>query len=137
VTLVHPGKFSMSAPAHEKSSALATLAGAHSDSPRKFQARLGAVGARASRHVPSLRAALASKGPGAVVGALRRIFAEKDTAQVFGAFSLKLMPHLLPPTEGDAAFWSGLLDEFAPLANLAADLPPTAAVPPEPVSRIT
>ena len=122
-TLMHPRDFSLPAAHREKSSALAQLAAADAERADKFHPRLRAIGTRASSEVGPLRAALRAEGPAAVVARLRKFFADNDAGRAFGAFSLKLMPHLLPPTEGDAAFWSGLLDEFAALAQLAASSP--------------
>ena len=36
-----------------------------------------------------------------------------------GAFSLKLMPHLIPPIESDRGLWDSLLREFEELGALA------------------
>lgn len=77
---------------------------------------LRACGRRLSTAMPELRAALAARGPEALVVVWRRVLADPALGRALGGFALKLMPHLLPPTEGDADFWRGLLDEFEQLA---------------------
>ncbi len=69
-----------------------------------------------------LRKTLQTGGPEAVANALRQQLAQGQLARALGGYALKLMPHLFPPIEGDAIFWSGLVDEFATLVQLAPDL---------------
>jgi hypothetical protein len=121
-TLVHPRHFSFAGATHPaKVVPLARLAASEASSaPTQACERIRAIGERALREVAPLRSALAAQGPSGAVMQFRRWIADKDSAQAFGAFSLKLMPHLLPPTEGNAAFWSALIDEFSALAEIAA-----------------
>ncbi|MCX6954450.1 MAG: hypothetical protein NTV51_20040, partial [Verrucomicrobia bacterium] len=81
-------------------------------------ARLRAVGAGAAQSLPALRQALATGGPAGLAAAFRPVLQDPDTGRALGAFALKLMPHLMPPTEGDPALWQTLLDEFAELCAL-------------------
>jgi hypothetical protein len=82
-------------------------------------APLHTAGRRGQSEIPALRHTLATQGPVAVAAALRPWFADETTAHTLGGFSLKVMPHLLPPVEGDIAFWNQLLDEAEELFALA------------------
>jgi hypothetical protein len=79
---------------------------------------LSELGARAEAALPVLRQAFNTGGPTALATAFRPLVTDPELGRALGAFSLKLMPHLIPPTEGDAASWSNLLDEYAVLARL-------------------
>ena len=120
--LVHPADFSFNPAGADKLPALARLA----PSPRPEAAsapalkRLRAVARRAAARAEMLRTEFRAHGPAGAVQVFREGLVDPEARAVFGAFSLKLMPHLLPPTEGDAAFWSALIDEFTALAGLAA-----------------
>ncbi|HEY1110804.1 MAG TPA: hypothetical protein VGE76_19280, partial [Opitutaceae bacterium] len=81
-------------------------------------AKVRAVGARCAQALPALRRALAEGGPARLAEGFRVLLREAETGRVLGAFALKLMPHLMPPTEGDAAQWQTLLEEFAELCGL-------------------
>ncbi len=138
--VVPPDRFTLSAPTLAKESALAalpdiasaTLSGGSArerrdDSPSATAsadaalARLRAAGQRCVAAVPQLRAALARGGPAALANLFPETVIDPDCGRgVLGAFALKLMPHLVPPIEGDTAFWAALLDEYAELAHLAA-----------------
>lgn len=85
-------------------------------------ARLRAAGQQCTAIMPHLRAALQAGGPDTLVPLLRRILADETTSRMLGGYALKLMPHLLPPIEGDDAFWAGQLDELAELSALAGKL---------------
>lgn len=118
-TLVAPADLSFSSPSLAKSAALARLASA----PPADPAALAAVadhGARAVAQLDALRRAFADGGAAGAVTAFRQLLADQNIARIFGAFSLKLMPHLLPPVTVDHAFWSAAITEFATLAALAA-----------------
>jgi hypothetical protein len=65
---------------------------------------------------------LAHRGPEPLAIELRRLFTDQAFARVLGAFSLKLMPHLVPPIEPDTALWSDLLRELGELSHLAANI---------------
>ncbi|MBI2510759.1 MAG: DUF115 domain-containing protein [Opitutae bacterium] len=104
-----------------KAERLALLARGGADAPAPAAAtaalaELRACGRRLLATTPELRRALAARGPEAVAVALRPVLADPAFGRALGGFALKLMPHLLPPTEGDADFWRGLLDEFEALA---------------------
>ena len=139
-TVVHPDHFTLSTPAFAKAPALAALPDIASasnsggsarerrdDSPFATAstdaalARLRTAGERCVAAIPALRAALAQGGPVSLAAALREFAIDPDCGRgVLGAFALKLMPHLVPPIEGDTAFWTALLDEYSELAQLAA-----------------
>jgi len=123
-TVVHPRQFSFTGPTG-KDDWLAGLAIPSPVAPETMAAALAQLrhcGESCTAALPGLQAALAQNGPTGLVQLFRRLIAEGDTGRALGGFSLKLMPHLLPPIEGDAAFWSGLLDEFAELARLLREL---------------
>ncbi|ACB73739.1 6-hydroxymethylpterin diphosphokinase MptE-like protein [Opitutus terrae] len=120
-TLVHPGRLAEPRTSREKAGALAALA-----TPTAASAvgsvpllRLRTVGERGTRSIPALRQALGRGGPSCMAPLLQRLLLEPDCGRALGAFSLKVMPHLVPPIEGSPEFWSALLDEFAQLSQLA------------------
>ncbi len=67
-----------------------------------------------------IRRMLESRTPEAAAFALRQLFSDQTFANVFGTFSLKLAPHLVPPIESAPAVWHAFLDELDQLAALAA-----------------
>lgn len=80
-------------------------------------ARLRAAGESVGAAVPRARSALVSAGPTGAVMELRRLLQQDEVARALGGFALKLMPHLLPPVEGGAEHWGGLLDELDQLGG--------------------
>ncbi len=76
-------------------------------------AELRTCGQRVRSVLPAARSALAARGPEGGAAALRPLLADAAVGRALGGFALKLMPHLLPPIEGDADFWRGLIDECA------------------------
>jgi Protein of unknown function DUF115 len=68
---------------------------------------------------PSLRLALETGGPNTLVDKLRPFFAFPENGQMLGAYSLKLMPHLLPPIEMDAELWRVMIGELENLGQHA------------------
>lgn len=126
-TLVPPGEFTLADHPVDKPAALALLAVNDSGAPAAAAGALSLLrdtGNRAAHLVDPLRSALRKKGPPAVAQRFREFLAGPDAGAIFGAFSFKLMPHLLPPVEGDADFWQSLIEEFGALANAAAQVPP-------------
>ncbi len=67
-----------------------------------------------------IRRILESRTPETAAISFRQLLADETFARVFGTFSQKLTPHLLPPIEADPAVWHALLDELDQLAALAA-----------------
>lgn len=121
-TLVHPTQFTFGGPdaKEEWLSALAiSPAAAAAAAPL---ARLQAAGRQCTAILPHLHAALKAGGPDTLVPLLRRVLADETTGRMLGGYALKLLPHLLPPIEGDEAFWNGLLDEMAELSARAEQL---------------
>jgi hypothetical protein len=117
-TLVHPNAFSTGVTV-DKTALLGQLPAAAADACQATAlSRVRTLGALAVNALPRLRAALDTQGPDGIVGALRVLLANQDLARVMGAFSLKLLPLLMPPVEGDPAFWRSLLEEFAAVAEL-------------------
>lgn len=79
----------------------------------------GRLGLTQGAHLTRL---LAHRGAEPLAIELRRLFTDQAFARVLGAFSLKLMPHLVPPIEPDTALWSDLLRELSELSHLAANI---------------
>jgi hypothetical protein len=119
-TLVHPDQFAIPPMATPKRERLESLGETAPDpaAPTALAA-LNAVGQRCRQAMPGLRQALADKGPTVLAEGFRLVLRDQECARVLGAFSLKLMPHLVPPIEGEPTFWRSLLDEFEELAALA------------------
>jgi hypothetical protein len=127
-TLVAPAQFSLAAAAGAKQARLDRLAGPTA-SPPAVLTRLRIASDRCAHALPGLRATFAQSGPPALAAALRSLVLDPECGRALGAFALKLMPHLVPPTEGDTASWQTLLDEFAELAGLmrsVTEIPPAA-----------
>jgi hypothetical protein len=116
-TVIHPGQFTLPAPTAEKGPRLARLTAVPREHPAVLT-RLAALGARAEAALPVLRRAFAVGGPADLAAAFRPLVTDPELGRALGAFSLKLMPHLVPPTEGDRPFWAGLLEEYAALVPL-------------------
>jgi hypothetical protein len=132
-TLVHPDAFTLSASAASgsdksisqasqlsKPTALATLPQPATDAATIAMAvtKIRQLGGPLVQARGRLQSALDCAGPAAVVTQLRTLLAQPGTGHILGAFSLKLMPHLLPPIEGDRVFWQTQLDELHALAEL-------------------
>jgi hypothetical protein len=121
-TLVHPDNFSIPPFAVDKAEMMSRLGPSEPVDAGVLDAafaQVREVGQRETANVAAIRAALARGGPPAVAAAFRPLFADKALGRVLGTFSLKLMPHLMPPLEGDAAFWGSLVDEYGELLALA------------------
>lgn len=116
-TLIPPDQFALDAPEGAKHAALAAVAPLASDAPAISTAltRLRATAANARRALPDLQRALDRGGPAALATAFRPLLTDPECSRFLGAFALKLMPHLVPPIEGDAAFWRKFVTEFAEL----------------------
>lgn len=80
------------------------------------------TGHQLSEQVPALRRAFAERGPSGLVQALRPLLADREQGRALGALALKLMPHLMPPTEGDAAVWQARLTEFEAIVEALASM---------------
>jgi hypothetical protein len=124
-TLVHPQQFTLASAASDKLTRLSALpslnSGARATEAGSSPAidKLRASGLRCTTAIPALRRALAQGGPPALAEAFRPLLLDPQIGRPFGAFSLKLMPHLVPPIEGDKIRWEALLREFEELATLA------------------
>ncbi len=120
-TVVHPDAFTL-APAGAKASRLAALTPIAPLAPAVLHAarnrvRLAATLGRTK--AAEIRRTLEHRTPEAAAVALRQLFSDQTFAHVFGDYSLKLMPHLVPPIEPDPAPWHALLDELDELCALA------------------
>jgi len=125
-TLIHPDRFTLASPALDKLARLSTLASVKAaedaaalTASASALAKLRAVGVRCTEALPALRRAFNQGGASALAEAFRPLLLDPQIGRPLGAFSLKLMPHLIPPVEGDKAFWTNLLQEFETLAVLA------------------
>jgi hypothetical protein len=86
---------------------------------RMVSEKLGRFGQGLVEWAPALRKALETGGGNAVAGNLRSLFAVPEHGQMLGAYSLKLMPHLLPPVEEEGTDWRGMIDELESLGREA------------------
>lgn len=68
--------------------------------------------------------ALEQAGPEGACAVLRRSFADRSFGRAMGGFSLKILPHLLPPVEPDSTLWCQLIHELATLSEAAIGLQP-------------
>jgi hypothetical protein len=120
-TVIHPRNFVLDAPPAVKLSPLAALSHTVSGEQSATAAlnTIRTVGDRWSQAVPGLQQALDRGGPVALADGFRQLVLDPTHGRVLGAFALKLMPHLVPPIEGDRKFWLALLAEFTELASLA------------------
>jgi hypothetical protein len=124
-TLVHPERFAFVPPTAAKSGPLAALTTtpAPDAAARSALTRLRAIGVHCEQALPGLRSAFARGGPTGLAEAFRPLLLDRDIGRALGAFALKLMPHLIPPIEGDRAFWQALLGEYEELSRLARSVP--------------
>ncbi len=122
-TLVHPEKFFLTAAPGAKDIPLAALPGtvALPKNPGALS-RLSAAGRTWQEALPGLHRELSQNGPVTLANAFRPLVLDPEYGRALGAFALKLMPHLVPPIEGDHTFWQTLLGEFEDLAALAAGI---------------
>jgi hypothetical protein len=119
-TLLHPAQFAPPSAMTSKAQALARLSPIGNElASMTALTRLRTVGVRSRQAVPSLQRALLAQGPSGLAAAFRLVVLDPEIGRALGAFALKLMPHLVEPIEGDTAFWSTLLDEFAELSAVA------------------
>ena len=121
-TVVHPGQFTLDAPAGAKTARLALIS-AHATTAPTALAHLRALGERNHQALPALHQAFAQGGPAALAAAFVPLVVDPENGRALGAFALKLMPHLVPPIAGDAALWQTLLDEFTELSALMRSQP--------------
>jgi hypothetical protein len=80
--------------------------------------KIHAFGSGLANWVPGLPKVLSQNGPDALAASLRSLFANPEHGQILGAYSLKLMPHLLPPLD-PRTDWPRILLELETLANAA------------------
>ncbi|HEY4246630.1 MAG TPA: 6-hydroxymethylpterin diphosphokinase MptE-like protein [Lacunisphaera sp.] len=119
-TVVHPDGFTLDFPLLDRSALASALEAEAAHEPvAATRKALHTVGDRCAQAIPGLRHALDRRGPAALATAFTPLVLDPDIGRAFGAYALRLMPHLVPPIEGDHAHWQTLLDEFAELAELA------------------
>ena len=75
------------------------------------------IGQAIHEQLTPLRTQLHSPGPDKLAETLRGMWAQDEIAQAFGAWSLKLFPHLVPPINRSIDFWGSLLGEMEVLAQ--------------------
>ncbi len=84
--------------------------------------RVRAVAQSRLAQIEAFAAMVAKGGPPLAKQGFRELFMDADFASLMGAFSLKLMPYLSSPFEGDVGLWEGLVAECLELTRLAAQL---------------
>ena len=87
----------------------------------RMAGQLAALGQKITGSISSFQRILERKGPPQLTEALRSFFASPETGQMLGAFSLKILPHLLPPIHPDVAHWRNWLDELETLGHAASE----------------
>ena len=120
--VVHPADFSLADPGVAKAPRLEALgAAAGGDQPAVEAAllRLAQVVVRHSGSVAALHQGPKSPSVADLVGGLRVLFSDPSFSKVMGAYSLKLVPLLLPPTDQDPSGWAALVNELSELMELA------------------
>jgi len=118
-TVLRPEEFALPASVGQKESRLAALAGpaaATVGQLRVASEKLGRFGKGLVEWAPALRRALETGGANALAANLRSLFAVPEHGQMLGAYSLKLMPHLLPPIE-EGTDWGAIIDELERLGR--------------------
>ena len=121
-TILRPEQFVLPDVGLQKERRLAALAEASPPSAellRVVSGKLSRFGNDLVQWAPALRHALETGGPGSLVDKFRKFFAFPENGQILGAYSLKLMPHLLPPIEEDAALWRATIGELENLGRHA------------------
>ncbi len=120
--LVHPKDFTLVSMASDETAVTVDLSGPEAPDRSALNtigAELMMTAEQASRQVAPMHAALSAHGSAGVAPLFRQFLTDRNNAQIFGAFSFKLMPHLLPPAEGDDVFWRTCIEEFDQLAQIA------------------
>lgn len=121
-TVVHPAGFGLADPGVAKAPRLEALGPATVRDQGAVDSallRLAQVAVRHSAVVDALRRGPKGPGVGELVGGLRVLFSDPSFSKAMGAFSLKLVPLLLPPTDPDPTVWAALLNELSELIDLA------------------
>jgi hypothetical protein len=120
-TVMRPEDFALPSTGQEKSAMLARLPGALAAPPEVLRTVMGEY-AQCSQLIqgclPGIRAALSRGDIPATAKQLLPLFREKHTGMILGAFSLKLMPHLVPPLEEKREIWEALVTELAGLSEI-------------------
>lgn len=119
-TTVHQaGSFTLGGKPGVAAPALAALAGPSQAGTRVTEA-VGASLLEHGRKIVSrkkiLLAHLEAGRVQEVVAELRPLFTEGEGGRIMGSYSLRLMPHLLPPIDPDVGFWRDALRELEELA---------------------
>jgi len=121
-TVVRPEDFALSTRELAREQTLAALSPpvpAPAALVRVVAEQLGFFGRRLLEWMPAVRQTHETAGDAGVAASLRSLFADPAHGRMLGAYSLKLMPHLLPPIEENAALWSGIIAEMEALGNAA------------------
>ena len=125
-TILRPEEFALPAaglPGPQKQSRLAALPAPRTPARGPLRAvsdKLGPFGNRLAQWAPSLRKTLESGGVQSLAGNLCSLFAVPEHGQMLGAYSLKLMPLLLPPVTEEGTDWSAIITELEALGRQAA-----------------
>jgi hypothetical protein len=121
-TPILPDQFTLPPATLEKHSLLAGLPPIPPPPPQPLSvasAKLEQFGASLASEAPALRQALDTRGLDAITGRLRTFLSTPEYGLMLGAYSLKLMPQLLPPIEQDATHWLSIINELESLGHRA------------------
>jgi len=100
-TVIQPGELQVPAVGFDREALLARLgcAGVNAPLPAELRAKLLELCGRLDSSLIALRALEAKGGVAPLIAEWRGLLQNPDTAQFLGAFSFKLIPHLIPPVE--------------------------------------
>ena len=120
-TLIHPDQFRPRPAVLEIEQRLILLPPSTCSPEKQLQA-IGQVfresGLLLADKLPSLHQIFNEQGAEHLANALRDIWSHDDIANSTGAYSFKLLPHLMHPISEDTAFWIQQLEEINELSKL-------------------
>jgi hypothetical protein len=77
------------------------------------------VSRKAVNQLPRLKKSFKTGGGVVLAADFRKLLQDQNLGRFLGTFSLKLMPHLVPPIEITPSLWESLLLEYEKLVLIA------------------
>ncbi|MEI8088488.1 MAG: 6-hydroxymethylpterin diphosphokinase MptE-like protein [Opitutaceae bacterium] len=119
-TLVHPDRFIFSNTTGEKNERLAQLS---LPAPSEIAAstavnRIGDSLSVASKQIQALHSSFNQRGSLGALDFFRQLMIKEDMQIAFGAFTFKILPHLIDPIDDNSTNWAELIREFEALAQI-------------------
>jgi hypothetical protein len=124
-TLIHPDRFSIEAGAVNKTESLTRLAAGEKMADADWEKLAASIREIANGMKPTITAAQSALRAGdcaRVQRSLAAMFRDQAAAALMGSYALKVLPHLLQPTEATAELWTELVKECATLVETAGRL---------------